>query len=72
MAMLILRIIQTSIYFLKYIDLRIFLAGATLMKDGMYETLISAPAPSKPFELVLNNLNDIGRFYEAYPEDEAI
>jgi formate dehydrogenase subunit delta len=42
------------------------------MKQGMYEILISAPAPTKTIEQLLNNLNDIGKFYEAYPEEEAV
>lgn len=42
------------------------------MQHGSYERLISAPAPTKTLEQLLNNLNDAGRFYEAYPEEEAV
>lgn len=42
------------------------------MNQNIYEKLISAPLPSKNFELLLNNLNDVGRFFEAYPEEDAV
>ncbi|ATG91497.1 formate dehydrogenase subunit delta [Methylomonas koyamae] len=42
------------------------------MRHDLYEILISAPAASKGLEQLLNNLNDVGRFYEAYPEEEAV
>lgn len=42
------------------------------MSQPNLQMLLDAPLPGKQLELLIANLNGVGRFCEAYPQEEAV